>query len=82
MNPSHWSTSELETLKLINYTSEGVQKNGDGKDWQIHNWAIMKVFEENKTEDIVDGTITEAMFQPASVKSRNNSDSSKLKKSA
>ncbi|KAE8984760.1 hypothetical protein PR003_g23344 [Phytophthora rubi] len=52
--------------KPMKYTSEGVPKNWDGKDWQTYKWAMLTAFEESNMEDIADGTLTAAMLQTAS----------------
>ncbi|KAE9215240.1 hypothetical protein PF002_g17430 [Phytophthora fragariae] len=42
----------------LKYTSEGVPKNWNGKDWQQYKWAMMIVFRKKKLVEIVEGSIT------------------------
>ena len=51
----------------MKFTSDRIPKNWDGKDWQTYKLATTTVFEENQLENIVDGTITVAMLQAATV---------------
>ncbi|KAE8888198.1 hypothetical protein PF002_g1120 [Phytophthora fragariae] len=44
--------------KPLKYTSEGVPKNWNGKDWQQYKWAMMIVFRKKKLVEIVEGSIT------------------------
>ncbi|POM72022.1 LOW QUALITY PROTEIN: Multidrug resistance protein ABC Superfamily [Phytophthora palmivora] len=52
-------------MKPMEYTSDGVPKNWDGKDWTTYKWAKLTVFEENDLKGIAVGTITKAMLQAA-----------------
>ncbi|ETO63926.1 hypothetical protein F444_18445, partial [Phytophthora nicotianae P1976] len=49
----------------LKYTTEGVPKNWDGKDWPTYKWAMSTVFQEKKLTDIVEGTITRSMLSDA-----------------
>ncbi|CAI5713557.1 unnamed protein product [Hyaloperonospora brassicae] len=55
----------MSPSRAMKFTSDGIPKNWDGKDWQTYKWAMPTVFEENQLEHVVDGTITAAMLQTA-----------------
>ncbi|POM75398.1 Multidrug resistance protein ABC Superfamily, partial [Phytophthora palmivora] len=64
MSPKHGNLAESK-MKPMKYTSDGVPKNWDGKDWITYKWAMLTVFEDNDLKDIAVGTITRAMLQAA-----------------
>ncbi|KAE9276483.1 hypothetical protein PR003_g29050, partial [Phytophthora rubi] len=49
----------------LKYTSDGVPKNWNGKDWQQYKWAMMIVFRKKKLVDVVDGAVTRDMLTSA-----------------
>ena len=51
---------------LIKYTSKGVPKNWDGKDWQTYKWETITVFKKNDLKDIAVSYLTKAMLATAS----------------
>ncbi|KAE8904907.1 hypothetical protein PF005_g1213 [Phytophthora fragariae] len=70
MSPKHGSSSDSKIPKPSKYTSDGVPKNWDGKDWQTYKWAMLTVLEESNLVDIADGTLTAAMPQTASAEKK------------
>jgi len=70
MSPKHGNSQETKMAKPMMYTSDGVPKNWDGKDWQTYKWAMLTVFEENGLKDIANGTLTETMLQAASAEKK------------
>ncbi|KAG6620369.1 Multidrug resistance protein ABC Superfamily [Phytophthora cinnamomi] len=49
----------------LKYTSDGVPKNWNGKDWQQYKWAMTIVFKKKKLVDVVDGAVTRDMLTSA-----------------
>ncbi|KAE9246117.1 hypothetical protein PF002_g6888 [Phytophthora fragariae] len=49
----------------LKYTSDGVPKNWNGKDWQQYKWAMMIVFRKKKLVDVVDGAVTRDLLTSA-----------------
>uniref|UniRef100_A0AAV1TU06 Uncharacterized protein n=1 Tax=Peronospora matthiolae TaxID=2874970 RepID=A0AAV1TU06_9STRA len=50
---------------IMKYTSEGVPKNWDGKDWQTYKWGMTTVFKENDLRAIAVGSTTKEMLATA-----------------
>ena len=45
----------------MKFTSDGIPKKWDGKDWLTYKWAMTAMFKINQLEYIVDGTLTAVM---------------------
>ncbi|GMF30294.1 unnamed protein product [Phytophthora fragariaefolia] len=65
--------------KPMKYTSEGVPKNWNGKDWHTYKWAMMNVFKENDLNDIAVGDLTLAMLATASAEIKEEFNKKQIK---
>ncbi|ETN20473.1 hypothetical protein PPTG_03470 [Phytophthora nicotianae INRA-310] len=65
--------------KPLKYSSEGVLKNWNGKDWQTYKWALMHVFKEQDLKDIAVGDLTKAMLTTASAEKKEEFEKKQLK---
>ncbi|POM78428.1 Multidrug resistance protein ABC Superfamily [Phytophthora palmivora] len=65
--------------KPMKYTSEGVPKNWQGKDWPTYKWAMINVFKENDLKTIADGTLTKAMLSTASAEDQEKFEKKQIK---
>ena len=63
----------------MKYTSKGVPKNWDGKDWQTHKWAMITAFKETDLKDIAVGDLTKAMLATASAEKKEDFTKKQLK---
>ncbi|KAE9004710.1 hypothetical protein PF011_g12335 [Phytophthora fragariae] len=63
----------------MKYTSKGVPKNWNGKDWHTYKWAMMNVFKENDLKDIAVGDLTLAMLATASAEKKEEFNKKQIK---